>query len=273
MAGRFNKTRLAKRLGIARSTLYYQSKKKFADEQAKTLIEAVMASNPSYGHKRIAIALKINKKKALRIMNKYGLKPRIRRRFKPPGKKADWNQPEIFCENIFNKLCPLRANVVWAGDFTYIRFRNSFIYLATVLDLYTREVIGAAISAWHSQHLVRKALEEAGQTRRCLPRYFHSDQGSEYQSQAHAEHLAKQGVVVSMSRKSSPWQNGCQESFYSQFKLELGDTSKYETSGHLAEAIYRQLHYYNHQRIHTAIKMPPSQFHRLRQDKSLGITV
>lgn len=91
--------------------------------------------------------------------------------------------------------------------------------------------------------------------------------------EAHADYLTQQGVTVSMSKKSSPWQNGCQESFYSQFKLELGETKNYETTGHLAEAIYRQLHYYNQLRIHSNFKMPPAQFHQLCESRSYGLTV
>lgn len=272
MTGRLNKKRLAAKLGIARSTLYYRSKKKKSDETDKQLIEAVMESNPSYGHKRIAMALKINKKKVLRIMKKYDLKPKIRR-FKRPRKQGDRNKLTALYDNIVYKLCPLRPDIAWIGDFTYIHFHNTFIYLATVLDLFTREVIGAAISNWHSQHLVKAALDDAIKVRNCLPQYFHSDQGSEYQSETHADYLTKQGVTVSMSKKSSPWQNGCQESFYSQFKLELGETKKYPTTGHLAEAIYRQLYYYNHNRIHTKLKMPPTQFCQLSESKVYGQSV
>lgn len=272
MNGRLNKTRLAKKLGLARSTIYYRSKKRTTDEKDKLLIEAVMAANPSYGHKRIAPVLRMNKKRVLRIMIKYDLKPRIRR-FKKPVKIGDRNRPIARYDNIVSKLCPLKENIAWAGDFTYIPYRNSFVYLATVIDLFTKEIIGAAVSAWHSQHLVKAALDEAVKTRNCLPKFFHSDQGAEYQAEAHADHLEKQGVIVSMSKKSSPWQNGCQESFYSQFKLELGETRNYTTTGHLAEAIYRQLYYYNHIRIHTNFKMSPSQFRRLNESRSYGQTV
>lgn len=267
MPERLNKTRLAKKLGIARSTLYYRSKKRRGDEAAKQLIEAVMASNPSYGHKRVALALQMNRKRVLRLMKKYGLKPEIRR-VKRLIKPGDQGKPAALYDNIVYKLCPLQADVAWAGDFTYIKYRGAFIYLATVIDLYTKEIVGSAMSPWHSRYLVKAALEDAAKTRGCLPRYFHSDQGSEYQSEAHAEYLEKQGVIVSMSRKSSPWQNGYQESFYSQFKLELGETKKYPTAGHLAEGIYRQLHYYNQLRIHTTLKMPPLQFRLEREGRA-----
>lgn len=264
MAKRINKTLLASKLGIARSTLYYRSKKKKPDERDRVSIEEVMAGNPSYGHKRVAMALKMNKKKTLRLMKKYGLKPKITRFKRVPQKKGDLRKAQALYSNIVYRLCPLQPNIAWVGDFTYIRYHNSFIYLATVMDLYTKEIIGSAVSVWHSRHLVKAALNDAVKTRGLLPKYFHSDQGSEYQSEAHADYLTKQGVMVSMSKKSSPWQNGCQESFYSQFKLDLGETRYHETTGHLTEAIYRQLHYYNHQRIHTALKMPPAKYHNLK---------
>jgi transposase InsO family protein len=161
MPGRLNKTRLASKLGIARSTIYYRSRKKTSDETDKQPIEAVMEANPSYGHKRIAMALKMNKKKVLRIMSKYGLKPRIRR-FKKLVKKNDHNKPIALYDNIVYQLCPLQPNVAWCGDFTYIRFKSSFIYLATVLDLFTKEIIGASISCWHSQHLGQSRFKRSG---------------------------------------------------------------------------------------------------------------
>jgi transposase InsO family protein len=128
-------------------------------------------------------------------------------------------------------------NVAWAGDFTYIKYRGSFIYLATIIDVCTREVIGSAISRWHSRHLVKSALLDAIKKRGQLPQYFHSDQGSEYRSEEHADYLQKLGVMVSMSRKSSPWQNGRQESFFSQFKLELGNPNRFEFEEKLSEKV------------------------------------
>lgn len=257
-----SKAVLAKKLGIARSTLYYKSKKKEADEIYRDKIEEVIESNPSYGHKRVAIALSINHKKALRLMKKFDLKPKICRnkKFFKPG---DIRLPEAIyrneiADNEFNE-----PNIAWAGDFTYIKYKSSFIYLATIIDVCTREIIGSAISKWHSRHLVKSALLDAIKKRGQLPQYFHSDQGSEYRSEEHANYLTKLGVVVSMSRKSSPWQNGRQESLYAQFKLEFGNPNRFETENHLCEAIWRQIYYYNHKRIHTALAMPPTQFYAL----------
>lgn len=92
------------------------------------------------------------------------------------------------------------------------------------------------------------------------PEILHSDQGSEYRSFLVLDFLMKQGIEPSMSKKWSPWENGWQESYYGKFKLELDHPHRYETVEILIEAIYKRIHYYNCERIHTAIKMPPKIF-------------
>ena len=131
------KTALAQKLGISRSSLYYRPKKPAKDEAIKKEIEAVMRDNKAYGQRRVAIALRMNKKKAKRIMRKFGLRPKIRRAAHP-SKPDDRGQKERNKENIAIRLCPIRSNTVWAGDFTYFWFCGIFWYLATVIDLFTR---------------------------------------------------------------------------------------------------------------------------------------
>lgn len=257
-----SKSALAKKLGIARSTLYYKSKKRIEDERYGKEIKEIIESNPSYGHKRIAIVMGINRKKALRIMKKFNIRPKIcrNRKFRKPG---DVKLPEAIYNNELTEKEIKEVDIVWAGDFTYIKYKDSFIYLATVIDVFSKEIIGFSISKRHNRFLVKSALLDAIKKRGSLPQCFHSDQGSEYQSEEHTDFLIKLGITVSMSRKASPWQNCYQESFYSQFKLELGNPNRFETENHLCEAIYRQIYYYNHIRIHTALNMPPKQFYAL----------
>src|SRR3990167_1323164 len=99
---------------------------------------------------------------------------------------------------------------------------------------------------------------------------FHSDQGSEYVSGAYESLLAEYGTVPSHSRKGSPWQNGYQESFYNNFKLELGDVRRFVHAGELVEAIGQQISYYNNRRIHSVLKMPPTIFRGIHQRKQLA---
>ncbi len=270
MTGKLNKSTIARKLGICRSTLYYKSRMDIKDLAIKDRIIGVLASNPCYGHKRIAIELSMNKKKALRVMKKYGLGPK-RKRGKRFMKIGDIDLPASGYGNKIADRCPLKPDIIWCGDFTYIRFRDSFIYLATIIDIYTREIIGFSISRRHNCFLVKSAVLDAIKKRDRLPEYFHSDQGSEYQSREHADFLERLGVKISMSKKSSPWENSFQESFYSQFKLEIGNINRLENDGQLAETMYRQIYYYNNRRIHSALKMSPRQFHQLAASKVDGL--
>ncbi len=245
------KTALAKKLGIARSSLYYQPKKPPRDELEKTKMIEIMNENPAYGHRRIAMALSINRKKAQRIMKKFSLVPKLRRR-RHPHKPDDENKPEQGRLNILKLICPLKANLVWAGDFTYFWFVDCFWYLATAIDVYTREIVGWHIANHHTSSLIIQAFDDAEQRTKITPTYFHSDQGSEYTGQPYIDHLNARGTISSLSTKAKPWQNGFQESFYSGFKLELGSVNKYQGTGELIEAIHKQINYYNTKRIHTA---------------------
>lgn len=258
------KTALAKKLGVSRGMLYYRHKRPAADESLKADIEKVLKDNPSYGHKRIALELKLNKKRIRRIMKKFHLMPK--RRWKQGFiKPDDLGKPETRYLNLIESFCPIRPNIVWVGDFTHIRFRDGWVYLATVMDIYTREIVGWYLSTNHSKDLIIEAFLDAVDKRKTVPVYFHSDQGSEYESEEYLKLVENQGIIISMSRKSSPWENGYQESFYSGFKLDLGETNHYQDLGELIEAVARTIHYYNTKRIHTKLKMSPLAFKEGRE--------
>ena len=257
-----NKAELARKLGISRSSLYYRPKKPKEDEKTKEQIHEVLQDPPAYGHKRIAMELCLNKKRILRVMNKHGIRPLVLRG--KPRKDADLGNLSTKTPNLAKTICPIQANVLWAGDFTYLIWHGGFVYVATVLDVHTREIVGWHIGLRHTTDLVVDALKDGIRRTDKVPKIFHSDQGSEYVSGRYEKLLEQHQITPSHSKKSSPWENGYQESFYSQFKLELGKAKRYETLGELAEAIHHQIHYYNTRRIHTALKMPPEKF-RLRQ--------
>ena len=263
------KKALAKKLGVSRSSLYYRRKKPVMDLAGKEMIEAVMTENPAYGGRRVGIALGWSRKKASRLMKKYKLKPRLRRGFRMV-KLDDLGRPETKVVNILKILCPIRPNIVWAGDFTYFWFQGRFWYLATVMDVHTREILGWHLANHHTTHLIMEAWKDATRRTGKAPTYFHSDQGSEYVSGAYESLLALYGTKVSHARKSSPWQNGHQESFYNNFKLELGSITHFQDVAELFLAIAQQIRYYNHQRIHLALKMSPVQFREMQQQKQLA---
>lgn len=261
-----NKSKLARELGIARSNLYYVRKRDAIDEEVKRQIEAVMVEHPSYGHKRIALQLKMGHNRIRRVMQKYGLKP-YRRRAKQPRKADDQGKTPTAYPNLLMPLLEqqriTQPNQVWCTDFTYLSYRGKFIYLATVIDVFTRELIGVHISRYHNRFLVIGALEDALKTH-AAPAIVHSDQGSEYDSADFVGLIQTLGARLSMSAKGAPWQNGYKESFYSHFKAEAGDLNRFDTLGELVEFIYQHIFYYNHRRIHSVLKMPPTEF-RTRQ--------
>jgi len=257
------KSELARSLGLSRSSLYYRPKRPLIDEEIRRQIEAVLSDNPSYGHKRIALALKLNRKRILRVMKKFGLKP-YKRRVRRSTREEDQDKPATRYANLIKDLKPVRPGQIWVSDFTYLRYQERFIYLATIMDLFTREIVGWNVSRFHNGELVLGALEMALKTHQ-PPVYLHSDQGSEYESQEYTAMAEKLGIKISMSQKSSPWENAYQESFYSQFKLELGRTNRFGSLGELVEEISQQLVYYNTERIHTSLKMSPLDFKRKQE--------
>lgn len=249
---------MASQLGISRSSLYYQPKRPKIDEEVKRQIESVLADHPAYGHKRIALALKFNKKRIRRVMKKFNLKP-YRRKANKQFKKADLGKPPAEYQNLIEGLKADHPGQVWVTDFTYIRFQGKFIYLATVVDLFTREVVGVNISRFHNRFLVMGAVLSALE-KYPPPEIIHSNQGSEYDSKDFIDLVESLKIKLSMSHKASPWENGHQESFFGHLKGEAGDFDRFETLGELIEEIYKIVYYYNNQRIHSKLKMPPAVF-------------
>jgi transposase InsO family protein len=253
------KVELAKSLGVSRASLYYEPTLSQKDWLLKIRIEQTLQDHPSYGHKRIGPALGIGKNRAKRVMKLFGIKP-YRRRGRKPKKARDLGQIAAPYQNWLLLIpFPEHPGIVWVSDFTYIPFHGRFVYLATIVDLYTREVVGWSVWTAHSSQLVLLALIDALE-KHPAAKYLHSDQGQEYKSQTYCRLAHQADITVSMSRKSSPWENGYQESFYSQFKVDLGDPGRFKSLGELTAEIYLLIHSYNHHRIHTSLKMPPSAF-------------
>lgn len=253
------KTLLSSTLGISRRNLYNQNTKQAAkDEILKEAIIKVMELNPSYGHRRVAMELKVNKKRARRVMKANGIKPYKRKaRW---TKKKDWGQPPSGYPNLVKGSCPINPNIFWAGDFTRLIWNQKVVYLATFMDLFTREVVGWSISTKHTTEFIIEAFMDA-LTNFGLPKVAHTDQGSEYKSKDYTNLLESLGVKVSHSAKASPWENAYQESFYDNFKTDLGlEFERFETPGEFIEAIHQTINYYNQRRIHTKLKMSPARF-------------
>jgi len=251
-----SKQTLAESSKLSRSMLYYHPKMPERDWKLKIQIENILHSNPSYGHKRIAHALSMNKKPVLRVMHLFGIKP-FRRRAKRPEKAKDLNKDATPYQNLLLTIpFPTCPGIAWVSDFTYLKFHERFVYLATIMDLYHRQVVGWSVLNAHTAQLTVTALIDALE-KHDAPDIIHSDQGSEYRSKIYLKFARQCGIQISMSRKGSPWENGYQESFYSQFKVDLGDPNRFKNIAELTVALHQQILYYNNQRIHSTLKMPP----------------
>lgn len=261
MEKKISKSSLARSLGISRGSLYYVPRQILKDNILKEKIINTLEEHPAYGHKRIAIHLDIGKNRALRVMALFGIKPKIRRRMPKYGAKTSLSG----IPNRTQGISPVAPNVIWVGDFTYLHFHGNIVYFATVIDRFTREILAWQVGLHHTTQLILDVLEDA-YIKRGGAYIFHSDQGSEYTSNACIEWLIKHKILPSHSPKSKPWKNGHQESFFDKFKLEFGKASRHETIENLIEAIGRYIHYYNTRRIHTSLKMPPRVFY----EKDMG---
>lgn len=147
----------------------------------------------------------------------------------------------------------------WAQDFTHIWFMGMWVYVATVEDLRTRRIVGWSMGLRHDAELVHRAVLDA-LSKYPPPAILHSDQGSEYLSYRLRDLCQKLEIELSCSDKASPWQNGFKERFYGTLKDELGPVSRFEDLSQLYEGLALTIYYYNHKRIHTALKMSPAAY-------------
>lgn len=250
-----NKTVLANVLGVSRSSLYYISRKEPRDWLLKHQIEAVLREHPAYGSRRVAQALGLNRKGVKRVMNRFGIRPYRRRGRKWRKKKAI----VVIYPNLLATIMPHARHHIWAADFTELSWRKRLVYVATVIDLYTREIVGLAVALRKGAVLTTQALW-AGLLQHQRPKIFHSDNGTDYNAKNFVALLTGLNIRISRSHPGCPWENGYKESFYGKFKTDLGDPNRFQTLGELVAEIYRTVWEYNHTRIHSALKMPPQLF-------------
>lgn len=232
----------------------------------KKKIEEVHKDNPSYGSFRVALELELNHKRIARIMKKYGIRPPRRH------KKFHFCTVSVKTTaytNLIRDLVITHENQVWVTDTSEFKFHGCKWYIVTIIDVFTRQVIGVAIGRHHDSILVFNAIQMAIKTTNTASVFFHSDQGTEFMAKLCTNFLEGLGTKISVSDKASPWQNGYQESFFGRFKEEFGDINRFETIGEMLEAIYQYIHYYNTKRIHTALKMPPAAFANIFRDKKV----
>lgn len=219
--------------------------------------------------RRLALELHWSEKKARRIRNLAGVRVPVAsksHRYRKGGKPqitAPGNMLHGYA--VFkNEARPQdgmsyshMANAeAWAQDFSFLKFSGSFCYLAVVLDLKTRRVVGWRLGTNHTSELTYSALLDA-LSRHSPPAILHSDQGSEYLSYRHQLICQRFEITLSCSAKSSPWQNGFMERWFNTFKTEFGSLQRFKDLAEVHEAIALQIHYYNTQRIHLSLRTTP----------------
>lgn len=235
-------------------------------------LRAVHAEHPFYGVARLAIHLGWSEVKTRRIRTLAGVvipTASKKHRYRGSGKPeiaAPANALQAYAA--FKDAAKPQAGMdysgmtrsgAWVQDFTYLKFQNAWYYLAGVLDLETRQIVGWRLGANHSSELTYAAVLDA-LSKHHAPTILHSDQGSEYLSHRHRELCDRLEVQLSVSGRGKPWQNGFMERWFGNFKLEFGDYAKLRDISQLHEAIALRIFYYNTRRIHTALKMSPAAY-------------
>jgi transposase InsO family protein len=201
----------------------------------------------------------VNAKRIRRVMKKFGLRPITWRRFVPT---TDSCHALPVYPNLLKNRRIRAVNQAWVADITYIRIRSSFVYLAAILDLYSRKIVGWAISKRIDTELCVTALRMALETRSARGCIHHSDRGTQYASSTYVALLRQYRLQISMSAKGNPYDNAFIESFYKTLKYEEVHLCNYETYDDVIQRLPFFLEeVYNRKRLHSSIGyVPPSEF-------------
>jgi putative transposase len=263
--------RMVKLGGVSRSGFYrFDGDRKPGPERDMELrdaIQRIALEWPSYGRPRITAELRrrgwtVNPKRVHRILREDNLLCVRKRKFIVT---TNSNHGRKVYPNLAREMALTGVDQLWRADITYVRLREEFMYLAVILDAFSRRVIGWALDRTLEDDLTLAALRMAIARRVVQPGLVHhSDRGSQYASGDYTDLLKDHGIGISMSRKANPWDNAACESFMKTLKYEEIHRNEYRDLGEARSAIHQFLEkIYNGKRLHSALGyLPPAEFER-----------
>ena len=243
------------------------------DEALLVHIRAVYAKNRgAYGWPRIwrqlrAQGMRVGKQRVQRLMQQHGIRARGKRRFRIATTDSRHRLP--IAPNLLDRNFTVATpNQVWVGDITYIPSDEGWLFLAVVLDLFSRQVVGWSMRADMGRELVIDALDMAwfrrspdSKTSAKTGLIFHSDRGSQYASYEFNTMLKERGITPSMSRKGNCWDNACSETLFGSLKVERLHGEHFETLRQAQDEALDWLLWYNQTRLHSTLNyVSPTQF-------------
>jgi putative transposase len=237
------------------------------DMQLRDTVQKIALEMKNYGYRRVCGELKrrkqpANHKRVRRIMREDNLLCLRRRSF---VRTTDSKHGFKVYPNLAKQMKPTGTNQLWVADITYIRLLFQFVYLAVILDAFSRRVIGWALGPTLEGELTLTALNMALKNRKISPGLVHhSDRGVQYAASAYTDRLTQNGILISMSRRGNPYDNAQAESFMKTLKYEEVYRSDYRDLREARREIKRFLEkVYNEKRLHSALGyLPPAEFER-----------
>lgn len=259
--GPYSKSQVARALGIARSTLYLQGKQAKKDKRVAIAIETWHETDDTLGHRKLAVLLKMGKNRVKRVMKKYGLAARRKRKkYVYPG-KANSIVPNLLRETTDQKMQEKRElqEVVFSDIFEVSLADRTKVRGCFALWKRTRHILALAFDYRMQAELVVSTIN---QVQFSVPRtIFHSDQGSQYGAAQTRAALLEKGFLRSMSRAGTPTDNGYAERFVGTFKLAVAERRRYQTLGQFLQAAQEWINFYNQMRPHEGLaNCSPDQF-------------